>query len=299
MKTIVRIFLIIIVATGNSFATHRHPIELFYNSDARVDFTMLLNHLDSTFVYFNTSKLLCYGVIEVGGFNESKTNLLISPKFQIQRGDSFNKCAKHNKEQSFYFSVTSDGQTIDKSISYRIYSRKRNRIQDESLDYYFKNDSNAFSCYLENIPLYAEKIKKHAMRRPYSKVCEVYLSENDDKELLVLNHIDSTFVFCKSDKANQMQYEFGYEKMNGDTLILETKCFADNDTCMYYVKGDTACNFFPERRVFLKDEKQNLRMILPLTKDDENENLMHFLKKIYIRQSKVEKEIFKEKARWE
>ncbi|MBO4805071.1 MAG: hypothetical protein J5554_03430 [Paludibacteraceae bacterium] len=123
----------------------------FYSaSDFDRDVSLLIYYTDSSYTYSNSYYR------EIGRVSIINDSIFLFPDCVISKDTSFFRCWRYDCEASSYGTME-NGEVKSDCISKRLYIKEKESIKDKTLDFYFPNDSNAFS-FSESYPLEKRKI---------------------------------------------------------------------------------------------------------------------------------------------
>ncbi len=122
--------------------------ELYVGNEFHSDYSLFINYSDSTYNYKNSV------IVEIGVFSETNEYIYLFPKFIVTEV----KATEYDCFVSGYF-----GQK-EKCVDRRVYKKDKSQIKDETLSYFFFNDTSA-SSFNEYVPLQKVKIRQTKRER--------------------------------------------------------------------------------------------------------------------------------------
>lgn len=147
------IYVVLISSVFTSCKTESELFSFYSASDFSWDVSLLIYYTDSTYVY-SISHYKEFGRVSI--VNDS---IFLFPACEISRDTTFFRCGIYNCEGSNYGTME-NGEVRKDCISKRVYIKEKESIKDRTLDYYFPNDSNAYS-FSESYPLEKRRINKN------------------------------------------------------------------------------------------------------------------------------------------
>ena len=126
---------------------------LYSASEINWDVSLLIYYTDSTYIYSY------YKYKEIGRVSIVNDSIFLFPACDIWRDDPDFQCRTYDCEGSIYGTME-NGEVKSDCISKRLYIKEKESIKDKTLDFYFPNDSNAFS-FSESYPLEKRRINKN------------------------------------------------------------------------------------------------------------------------------------------